>query len=277
MRSGEPVVAAAHYRVAELARLRGHLDAAETAYARAAAHGYDVQRDWPGCGSRRAAGMPRRRGCAARSTSRAATRRVRPLLLAAQVEIGLATGDRANAQAALAELDAMVGPDTPPFLSAVREHAAGAALLADGEPRAALRHLRRACGLWQELDVPYDAARTRLLVADACAALGDHDAATMETAAARSTLGRLGAVETACPEQEGPLSPRECEVLPLVATGVDEPRRRAAAGALREDRCPAREQHPRQARPHQPRGGDGVGVRARAGLNGRRCTDLHPR
>ena len=217
---GEPVVAAAHYRVAELARLRGHLDAAEAAYARAAAHGYDVQ---PGLARLRLA--QGRRDAATAGLRRALDEpsrdpRVRPLLLAAQVEIGLATGDRANAQAALAELDAMVGPDTPPFLSAVREHAAGATLLADGEPHAALRHLRRACGLWQELDVPYDAARTRLLVADACAALGDHDAATMETAAARSTLARLGAVETACPEQEGPLSPRECEVLRLVATGV---------------------------------------------------------
>jgi DNA-binding NarL/FixJ family response regulator len=74
--------------------------------------------------------------------------------------------------------------------------------------------------LWQELDVPYEAARTRLLVADACAALGDHDGSAMETAAARAVFARLGAAESACPDPRGPLSPRECEVLRLVATGV---------------------------------------------------------
>jgi ATP/maltotriose-dependent transcriptional regulator MalT len=215
----EQALAAAHYRSAELARLRGRLDVAEAAYARAASHGYEVQ---PGLALLR---LAQSRPDAAMAGLRRAldepTRdpRGRPLQLAAQVEIGLATGDRASARAAAADLAALVGPQPPPFLAALLEHAAGATLLADGDAHGALARLRRAGTLWRELEVPYEAARTRLLVADACAALGDRDAAAMETAAAQATLAHLGAA-TACPDPAGPLSPRECEVLRLVATGV---------------------------------------------------------
>jgi DNA-binding CsgD family transcriptional regulator len=136
------------------------------------------------------------------------------------VEIGLATGDRDGARAAVAELDTVVEPHAAPFLTALVSHATGATLLADGATHAALAQLRRAAMTWQELDVPYEAARTRLLIAEACAALGDRDAAGMATGAARAVLARLGAVEVACPNAGGPLSPRECEVLRLVATGM---------------------------------------------------------
>ena len=46
-----------------------------------------------------------------------------------------------------------------------------------GRPKAALVELRRAFNEFHALGVRYDAARTRLLIADACEALGDHDAA----------------------------------------------------------------------------------------------------
>ena len=69
----------------------------------------------------------------------------------------------------------------------------GAVVLAEGEPAQALRTLRRAWRLWHDLGAPYDAARVRLLAADACAQLGDTDGAEMELDAARSALHDLGA------------------------------------------------------------------------------------
>jgi hypothetical protein len=64
-----------------------------------------------------------------------------------------------------------------PFMRAVSAHATGAVLLAEGEPLQALASLRAAWTAWQELDAPYDAARTRVLVGLACRALGDADLA----------------------------------------------------------------------------------------------------
>jgi DNA-binding NarL/FixJ family response regulator len=99
---------------------------------------------------------------------------------------------------------------------------------------AALGSLRLALTAWQELDAPYEAARTRVLLAQAYRALDDEDAAVRECAAARACFRELGALadlealETA-PEPVCGLSPRELEVLRLVATGDSN---RAIAEAL---------------------------------------------
>jgi len=85
--------------------------------------------------------------------------------------------------------------------------------------------------VWQQLEAPYEAARARLLVANACRALGDDDAASMELDAARTALEALGAVvdlaavdsaaaAAAVGAAAGPLSAREREVLGLLATGT---------------------------------------------------------
>jgi DNA-binding NarL/FixJ family response regulator len=81
--------------------------------------------------------------------------------------------------------------------------------------------------LWQQVDAPYEAARTRVLVSAACRALGDEDAARMELDAARTVFEQLGAqpdlvslapTDGAVPGH--PLTPRESEVLILVAQGL---------------------------------------------------------
>ncbi|MGH1562850.1 LuxR C-terminal-related transcriptional regulator [Mumia sp. DW29H23] len=221
----EPAVAAAHYRVGELARLRGRLDDAEAAYARASRLGLEVQ---PGLALLRLAqGRP---DAALAGLDRVLGEpsddpRARPLQLAARVEICLAAGKVAEAEDAAASLASLSGTDAPPFLRALVEHATGAVLLARGDPRAALPRLRRAWTLWRDVDAPYEAARARSLVARACDALGDTDAAVMEADAARAALERLGAVGepfgvVGSGAGDGPLSPRELEVLRLVATGA---------------------------------------------------------
>jgi DNA-binding NarL/FixJ family response regulator len=77
--------------------------------------------------------------------------------------------------------------------------------------------------------MPYDVARARMQLARACRALNDHDAAAMELDAARATFERLGArpdlarlaelAERPAAQRPGGLTPRESEVLRLVATG----------------------------------------------------------
>ena len=69
----------------------------------------------------------------------------------------------------------------------------------------------------QHAGVPYDEAHTRLLIADACEALGDVDGAQMERRAAGSTLNALGGKVTQSPDDG--LTARETEVLTLVAQG----------------------------------------------------------
>ena len=65
--------------------------------------------------------------------------------------------------------------------------------LADGDAPAALVALRGAGETWLALEAPYEIARTRVLVGDACRLLGDEEAAVLEHEAARSTFERLGA------------------------------------------------------------------------------------
>ncbi|HKY24230.1 MAG TPA: helix-turn-helix transcriptional regulator, partial [Gaiella sp.] len=96
--------------------------------------------------------------------------------------------------------------------------------LAQGEPREALVALRQAADLWLELDAPYELARTRSLLGDACRLLGDDEAAGLEHEAAGSIFERLGArpdlarLTTQAKPDHG-LSRRELEVLRLVAAG----------------------------------------------------------
>jgi len=78
--------------------------------------------------------------------------------------------------------------------------------------------------MWRALDAPYEIARTRVLVGDACRLLGDDDSAALEHDAARAIFERLGAKpdlsRLARPGAAHGLSRRELEVLRLVAAGM---------------------------------------------------------
>src|SRR4029450_4390749 len=69
----------------------------------------------------------------------------------------------------------------------------GAIALAAGDASGALGDLRRAFQAWQELEAPYEAARTRLLVGRACREVGDDDAFLLELQGARETFEQLDA------------------------------------------------------------------------------------
>ena len=212
------------YRQGEIHRLRGELAAAEHAYREASLHAWEPQpglallRLAAGDGSAAAAAIRRAVGEAAEPTQRLA-------LLPACVEIMLATGDVEAARDACGELAELSKGVARGMVDALVAHAEGAVSLAEGDARSALVALRRAGRAWRELEAPYEAARVRELVGLACRALGDNDTAALEREAARAAFERLGAatdlarLDAVAPNGNRGLTPRELQVLRLVAAG----------------------------------------------------------
>jgi DNA-binding NarL/FixJ family response regulator len=144
------------------------------------------------------------------------------------VEIVAAVGDIDAARAAHAELEALAARFGQPYLDAVTAHAQGTVLLSEGNASAALAALRRAWTTWRSLEAPYEAARVRVEIARACQGLGDNDRAEMELDAARATFASLRAAPDIAhvdrlagkaPGDTTGLTPREREVLVLIARG----------------------------------------------------------
>jgi DNA-binding CsgD family transcriptional regulator len=131
------------------------------------------------------------------------------------------------ARAAADELSGIAAQFDAPYLNALADDAAGAVLLAEGDPRAALRKLRTAQRLWRDLEAPHQGARVRMLIGAACRELGDGASAELEFEAARDVLEELGAAPdldrlariTGSARSGGLLSRREGEVLTHVAAG----------------------------------------------------------
>jgi ATP/maltotriose-dependent transcriptional regulator MalT len=149
---------------------------------------------------------------------------VRASVLPAFVEIMIAAGDVEAAEAGAGELEELASALGAPLLEGTGARARGEVMLARGDPGGALRPLRRSQALWSELDAPYEGARVRVLIAQACRALGDADTAALELDAARQVFRRLGAQPhlkrlEGRPDRPSGLSAREVEVLRLVAAG----------------------------------------------------------
>jgi DNA-binding NarL/FixJ family response regulator len=209
--------AEAWYIVAEARRLRGDPSATD-AYAEAHARGRDPQ---PGRALLQLqTGDPG--GAAASVRAAVAAAGTDPLrrapVCAAAVEIAIAAGRLDDARAAASELEATASTYTASGLEAMAAAARGAVLLAEDRAEEALAVLRDACRRWHELGATYDAAGTRVLLAEAYRALGDEASATAEVGQAEATYERLAAHRPAPKPPDG-LSRRECEVLALVADG----------------------------------------------------------
>jgi DNA-binding CsgD family transcriptional regulator len=227
-RRRQPAVGAASYQQAEVHRLRGEFAQAEKAYNEASRWGREPQ---PGLARLRLAQgrVDAAQAAIRRAADEARDRVSRSRLLPALVEILAAADDVAAARAAADELSKIAGDLGAPLVRALAAHAQGAVRLREGDARAALGALRDAWSVWDELEVPYEAARTRVLIGLACRQLGDDETAEMELEAARSVFQVLGAVsdlghaQALSPQADarppGGLTPRELEVLRLVATG----------------------------------------------------------
>jgi ATP/maltotriose-dependent transcriptional regulator MalT len=223
----EQAVGGACYQQAEAHRVLGEFEAAENAYREAGRRGRVPQ---PGLALLRLAQGRTEAAAAAvrRALGETADRLAQARLLPAAVEILLAAGDTGAAAEAAAELAGIAAAYQTQALRAAADHAQGAVLLA-ADPGAAVPALRAAWRAWSDLEAPYEAARTRVLLGLACRALGDEDAAAMELDDARAELARLGAA----PDLErlerlagpgpaggaGGLTGRELQVLRLVAAG----------------------------------------------------------
>lgn len=223
-----PALGPAVYQLAEAHRLRGEFALAEERYREASRWGRPPEPGLP------LLWLAQGRVAAAEAAIRhvmdeAQDRATRSRLLPAFVEIALAAGDSASARRAADELSSIGAALDAPLLRAYAAHAEGAVLLSDGKAREAFAPLREAWSAWQRIEVPYEAARTRVLLARVCRELGDTDTADLELDAARWAFERLGAstdlaaVEaliTRTPaEPASGLTSREVEVLRLVAAG----------------------------------------------------------
>jgi DNA-binding CsgD family transcriptional regulator len=216
------------YRQGEVHRLRGDFAAAEGAYREANDFGWEPQ---PGLALLRLAQGNTR-------AAAAAIRRVvggtdeplrRASLLPASVEILLAAGAVEEARAAAAELEQTAATFATGMLGALAAQARGETDLASGDIAAALGPLRRAAQAWQELEAPYETARSRVSIGLACRALGDEETAVLELEGARAAFERLGAAPDlarldsltgrAADVAAHGLTARELEVLRLVAAG----------------------------------------------------------
>jgi class 3 adenylate cyclase len=188
------VAASAFYELGELQLRMGDFAAAEEAFRQA--HGLGVEPQ-PGLALLRLANgdvESARRGLKRALSDEARNRLSRARLLPASVEISLAAGEVDEARAASEELAEIAEDYGTTALAAHAAAAAGAVALADKDADAALGHLRRAIRLYQEVEIPYEGARARLLTAEAYRLDGDADAADLELRAAAATFDRLGAV-----------------------------------------------------------------------------------
>ena len=226
--AGAPAGGDAWYERGELHRLRGEHEAAEAAYRQASRAGRDPQ---PGLALLRldqddveaATGAIRRLVDGARGPLEQAR------VLAPYVEIALATGDLAGARRGVDQLTRIAGDLDGALLRATAATWEGAVVLAEGDPARALRILRRAWRLWHDVGAPYDAARVRLLAAEACAGSGTRTArrwSSMPPARCCTTSART--------------SPPDGPAAPPGRRAVDHPRGRGP--------------HPRGPWPHQPCG-----------------------
>jgi DNA-binding NarL/FixJ family response regulator len=214
------------YQQGELHRLQGDFDSAETAYREGSGFGREPQ---PGLALLRlaqgdadaAAGMSRR------SVGEVEDPLQRAAVLPAHVEIMLAVGDLDEARRTAEELAEIAAAGKRPLLEALAASARGQVESTEGNAQAALKALRSACRLWQELDAPYEVARVRALIGLACRRLGDEESAELELGAAREVFERLAAAPDLTrldaldgePDDAHGLSARELEVLRHVAAG----------------------------------------------------------
>lgn len=185
------------YQIGEIRLRMGDLDGAETAFAQAHELGREPQ---PGLSLLRHA--QGRTSAGAAMVARALSDPTLPplqraRLLPVEVELALLSGDPARAQQAADELDRIAHQYGTHVLRASAWFAHGLIALDRRDQDAAIDGLRRAWRTWQEMDAPYEAARTRTSLGEAYLGAGDPEAARTELEAAAATFERLGATPDA--------------------------------------------------------------------------------
>jgi DNA-binding CsgD family transcriptional regulator len=210
----------------DVLRILGEFEAAEASHEVALDHGYEPQPAlallWLATGRTDAAA-----GAARRLLTETGGAVARSRILPGVAEILLATGEVDDARTVAAELEQIAADFGCAGLQARAAYTSGCVELEAGDASGALPYLRKASTLWRGLEAPYEVARVRRQVGRALAALGDPVSSVSELEAARRAFVGLGAIpDAAGPDQAkahaplpGGLTPREAEVLRLVASG----------------------------------------------------------
>jgi class 3 adenylate cyclase len=190
----------AFYEIGEVRRRMGDWTAADDAFNQAFENGHDAQ---PGVSL-----LALDRGeveTAMKSISKALEKKEmgpspnsirgpsRARLLPSLIEIALASGEGELAKSAVDELDLIAEMYESSVWQAWVVASRGAVLAYEKRHTEAVDELRRAWRMWQGADLPYEAARTRLLLGEVLKASGDDLGARRELQAALSTFEQLGA------------------------------------------------------------------------------------
>ena len=186
--------AVAFYEIGEIRLGTGDLAAAEEAFRRAHELGRDPQ---PGLARLKLAegNLAGARAFIQRALGKEGQSPLdRARLLPTHIELELADGDRGLARAAIAELQSIAATYGSPALAAAAAYARASLEFEEGQLGEAAVNLERSCKLWRESGLPYDEARTRVLLGLVYRAQGAGDLADLEFDTARATFQRLGAV-----------------------------------------------------------------------------------
>lgn len=223
---GNPAVALALQERGDILRILGEPRRAREAYEAASAAG---GADAPG---RALLAVAEGRAAAAAGTVRrrldeAHDKVSRVRVLPGAVEVLVGAGALEEAAPLADELGRLAVVFGSPALRGAAWFAGAQVALARGDAAGAATGARRAVAAWTTLGAAYDVARCRALLGRAYRDLGDEGAARAELVAARETFARLGTrpAERECARllgevpAPGGLSPREVEVLRLVAAG----------------------------------------------------------
>jgi DNA-binding NarL/FixJ family response regulator len=227
---GDPALGLAHAERGDVLRLMGEHAAAQAAYDEAVRFGSQAQPGrallWSAEGRVEPAASAVRR-----ALGEAGDPVHRSQLLPGSVEVLLAAGADDEAAALAEELAGIAESFGCAALRAAAEAASARVALGRAGAEAALAAARLAIREWASLSVTYEVARCRVLVGRALRLIGDDESAAAELAEARKTFVELGAAPGAREaaallgraETPGGLSPREVEVLRLVAAGKSNP------------------------------------------------------
>ena len=183
--------AAAFYEIGEIRLRRGDYDGAEEAFREAHERGRDPVPGLRSFSFSRGSGMLPGVDHTSSGGSQLPLDRAR--LLPSQIRIALAAADFEAARPSIEELELIASQYEAAALHAAGAHARGSLDLAQQNFEEASKNFRRALELWLEVDLPYEAAMTRVLLAQCYRGLGDEASADLEFRAARSAFERLGA------------------------------------------------------------------------------------
>lgn len=183
----------AFYEIGEIRLHMGDYQGAEEAFRQAHGLGRDSQ---PGMAELRLAqGNPTGAWTLiSQSLADATAPLKRARLLPAVITVALALDDFDSARDAVKDLSSIADEYGSPVLLAHANHGQGAVLLAKGNFVEAIGYLRMATESWRENDLPYLAAKSRMVLAEAYRRQGSVDSAELEFDAARVAFQELGAM-----------------------------------------------------------------------------------